>query len=169
MYSAGDFIVYGLSGVCEIVSICDSPFSETDEKKYYKLHPLKEKQELTIYTPVDNTSITMRRLMDKSSLENFIESIPEIGTLTVSVEKNRREIYRQALCSTDPVKCMELLKTVHERRAVFTSLKRRLPETDLEFEELAKESLYRELSIVLDIPFSDVSAYITRHISTESS
>ena len=85
------------------------------------------------------------------------------------MEKNRREIYRQALCSTDPVKCMELLKTVHERRAVFTSLKRRLPETDLEFEELAKESLYRELSIVLDIPFSDVSAYITRHISTESS
>ncbi|MBP5292595.1 MAG: CarD family transcriptional regulator [Clostridia bacterium] len=164
MFSAGEYIVYGTSGVCEIIEICKSPFSKEDLRDFYLLHPIKEKQELKIYTPVDNPNVMMRKLMDKAALEVFVQKIPEIQPLVVPVEKNRRDIYRQALSSTEPEKCMSLLKTVHARRAVFAELKRRLPETDLEFEELAKESLFRELSIVLDIPFSDVNTYITKHV-----
>ena len=165
MYAAGDYIVYGMSGVCLVCDVCKSPFSSDDPKSYYVLHPMKEKQGLTIYSPVDNASVTMRRLMDREQTESFLQDIPKLEILEVPLEKNRREIYRAALSSTDPVLSMRLLKTVFSRRATFAELKRRLPETDLEFEEMAMESLYREISIVLDIPFSDVSSYISKHLN----
>ena len=52
MYQAGEFIVYGTSGVCKVEAVGKSPFEGEEDKLYYTLTPVAGTE--TIYLPVDS-------------------------------------------------------------------------------------------------------------------
>ena len=52
MYQAGDYIVYGTSGVCRVDEIKPSPFEGEEGRQYYTLTPVTGTE--TIYIPVDS-------------------------------------------------------------------------------------------------------------------
>lgn len=158
MFNIGDYILYGKNGVCRLTDICSSPFDENDTRTYYKLQT-QHGASSVIFTPTD-TKIASRKLMTKEEAESFIKKIPQIETLKVETEKLRREVYRTAVSDLSPESFVAVLKTIKERRRAFEIAKRHITEADAEYESLAKKSLYSELSIVLDIPYVDVEAYI---------
>ena len=40
MYQAGDYIVYGTSGVCRVDEVKPSPFEDEADRQYYTLTPV---------------------------------------------------------------------------------------------------------------------------------
>ena len=56
MYQAGDYIVYGTSGVCRVDEIKPSPFEGEEGRQYYTLTPVTGTE--TIYIPVDSPVFT---------------------------------------------------------------------------------------------------------------
>lgn len=159
MYKVGDYIMYGKSGVCQIKDICASPFDENDTKTYYVLSPLFGAATV-IYTPVENTKIASRTLMEKCDASSLIDKMPEICELEIENEKMRRDIYKQTVASLVPEGFVKVIKTVYSRRRAFAAAKRHLTEVDVEYESYAKRSLYSELSVVLGIPFEEVEQYV---------
>lgn len=166
MFSIGDYMVYGINGVCLVQDICASPFDKKDTRTFYLLKPLGASSGSVIYTPTDNEQVPMRPLMTKEQAEGLIGRMSELEPLEIPSEKMRRDLYRQAMHSCDPEQYVRLIKTVYHRRMDMMQQHKRLSETDSDFERNAKLSLYHELSVVLDVQFGEVEQYLIERLQT---
>ena len=164
MFQVGEHIVYGINGICRVAEIGPSPYDKEDTRTFYLLIPVNNPMRSTIYTPVDNDRVPMRRLMTREEIEALIAAMPEIETLTVPVEKQRREIYRAVIGELDPQGYVKVIKTVRRRRAELTAAHKHFPVTDLEYGRLAKHLLCSECAHVLGISEEDVDHYIADRI-----
>ena len=151
MFQVGECIVYGINGICRVESVCRSPYDQTDMRTYYLLVPVNNPMSSTIYTPVDNDRVPMRRLMTCEEIEALLGEIPEIDLLAVPIEKQRREIYKSALATLRPQSFVQVIKTVDRRRAELTAARKHVPVTDLEYGRLARHLLCSECAHVMGV------------------
>lgn len=167
MYSIGEKIIYGSEGVFTVHDYSASPVDKNDTRKFYILHPIHGPAGNIIYTPVDNSNVKMRTVMSREEAIELIDSIPSIPLLTVEREKNRRETYRLALATASVDKYVSIIKTVMARRAEMLENKKRLSESDSDYEKKAKFCLHGELAIALDMPFESVEEYIKDRLTVQ--
>lgn len=160
LFSIGDKIVYGSEGVYLVAEYTTSPIDKNDTRQYYLLRPVYGPQGNIIITPVDNVNVKMRPVMDKVSAMVFIENIPCIEILTVDKEKNRREMYKNTLSRGCCEDFIAIIKTVHVRREEFLRAKKRLAESDNDYEKKSKFCLYGELALALGVGFDEVERMI---------
>ncbi|MBQ8408190.1 MAG: CarD family transcriptional regulator [Clostridia bacterium] len=164
MFAIGDKIVYGSEGVYVVSEYACSPIDKNDKRQFYILKPAHGPEGNVIYTPVDNERVVMRPIMTREEALAFIEQIPDVGIIEVDREKNRREKYRETMHDARGAQYVSIIKTVYQRREEFIKQKKRLPESDTEYERKAKFCLYGELSSSLDIPLAEVEGFITERI-----
>ena len=160
MFEVGEYIIYGTNGICRVEEICKSPYDKTDPRDYYLLVPVNNPMSSTIYTPVDNQRVPMRRLMTVEEIDALILDMPGIELLSVPVEKQRRDIYRATIGTLSPAGYVQIIKTVHRRREDLTAAHKHFPVTDLEYGRLAKHLLYSECAHVLGMPEDGIEQYI---------
>ena len=160
MFSVGDHIVYGINGICRVEEIGPSPYDKEDQRTFYLLIPVNNPMGSTIYTPVDNERVPMRLLMTREQIAELIAEIPQIETLEIPVEKQRREIYREVIGALDPRGYVKVIKTVRQRRIELTAARKHFPVTDLEFGRLAKHLLCSECAHVLGMTEEEANQYI---------
>lgn len=164
MFCIGEYIVYGTNGICRVESIGPSPYDKTDSRTFYLLIPVKNPMSSTIYTPVDNDRVPMRRLMTEGEITALIAAMPEIEPLSVPVEKQRRELYRATIGTLKPEGYVQVIKTVHQRRKTLSAARKHFPVTDLESERLAKHMLYSECAHVLGLDEGEMEQYIIERL-----
>ncbi len=166
MFSIGDYMIYGINGVCRVQDICASPFDKKDTRTFYQLKPLGSSEGSVIYTPTDNVQVKMRPLMTKEQAQELISRMPGLEPLEIPMEKMRRDLYRQAMQSCEPEQYVRLIKTVYRRRMDMIQQHKRLSETDSDFERNAKLSLYHELAVVLELQYAEVEPYLLTRLET---
>jgi len=164
MFEIGEYIVYGTSGICRVEEICSSPYDKTDTRTFYLLIPVRNPMASTIYTPVDNDRVPMRRLMTVTEIDALIAAMPEIKLLEVPVEKQRREIYRSTIGALRPEGYVSVIKTVQRRREELTAARKHFPVSDMEYGRLAKHLLYSECAHVLGMEEDGIEAYIEQKL-----
>ena len=158
MFQKEEYVLHGLDGVCRVSDICPSPMG--GEGEFYLLEPVEGASHSKIYTPVEGGRIKMRRIMTEAEAAALIDRIPSIPTLTVENEKKRKETYRAAMQTCDPVEYVRLIKTVYQRRAELTEKKKKLPESDADTDRFARACLYRELSLALGLDYDRMEEYL---------
>ena len=168
MFQIGDLLFYGTNGVCRVSEICSSPFDSSDTRSFYKLTPIAENTSLVIYTPVENTQVVMRSLISKEEAEALLARIASIEKVSVSIEKHRKDAYRETIREGNPEGFVKIIKTVRARRELFRRTRRRVPDMDNDFEHTAKTCLYGELSAVLGICREEIHRIITESILEEN-
>ncbi|MBP3376695.1 MAG: CarD family transcriptional regulator [Clostridia bacterium] len=166
MFSIGDNIIYGSEGVYTVTEFTTSPIDKNDTRQFYVLRPVHGPVGNVIITPVGNDKVKMRAVMSREDALDLIDKIPSLPTLTVEKEKNRREVYRVALAEASPEKFVGIIKTVTERRAEMLKLKKRLSESDNDYEKKAKFCLNGELAVSLGMRFDEVDSFIEERLST---
>ena len=166
MFEIGEHIVYGTNGICRVEEICRSPYDKEDTRNFYLLIPVHNPTSSTIYTPVDNVRVPMRRLMTCEEIETLILTMPQIEMVQVPVEKQRREIYRSTIGALRPEGYVSVMKTVEHRREVLTAARKHFPVSDMEYGRIAKHMLYSECAHVLGMAENDVEAYIMQKLAS---
>ena len=164
MFQVGEYVLYGINGICRVAEVGPSPYDKEDTRTFYLLIPVNNPMHSTIYTPVDNDRVPMRRLMTKEEIDALIEAIPDIETLTVPVEKQRREIYRAVVGALRPEGYVQVIKTVNRRREELATARKHFPVTDLEYGRLARHLLCSECAHVLGISETEADAYIADRV-----
>ena len=164
MFEIGQHIVYGTSGICRVEGICPSPYDKTDTRTFYLLIPVHNPMGSTIYTPVDNERVPMRRLMTPEEVDTLILAMPGIELVQVPVEKKRREIYRNTIGALRPEGYVSVMKTVERRREELSAARKHFPVSDMEYGRLAKHLLYSECAHVLGLAEEGVEAYIAERL-----
>jgi CarD family transcriptional regulator len=168
MFSTGEYIIYGSNGVCQITGICPSPIEKNSEQLYYVIKPLNSNGNSTIFTPVENERVIIRKILSSEEIDELIDSIPDIQTIGIQYVKFRKDSYKQAMQKCDPVEYIKIIKTVYVLRLELKNTKKRLLDSDIEYEQKAKNCLYSEIAFVLNIPFGNVEDYIANKVNENS-
>lgn len=165
MFEVGEYIMCGGHGVCRVTDVTGNPIDKLDKKrKYYILQPVFEKSS-TIYTPVDNEKVVMRRIMDEKEAKELVEQIPTIETVWIKEEKSREQMYKEAIRTYDCHSLVQIIKTLYLRKMDRVSHGKKVLSSDEYYLKKAEELLYSEMSIALSIPKDSVEEYITDEIN----
>ena len=169
MFKKGELIICGGLGVCRVIDITDNPVDRLDKKrKYYLLEPVFEKTS-TIYTPVDNEKVIMRRIMNKEEAQKLIEHIKEIDVMWVQEEKRREQTYKDAIRTYDSRSLVQIIKTLYQRKRIRIKEGKKVLSSDEQYLRKAEELLYSEMSLALSIPKDQVGAYILETVEKQES
>lgn len=165
MFEIGELIMCGGHGVCRVTAITGNPIDKLDrERKYYILEPVFEKGS-TIYTPVDNEKIVMRKIMNKKDAKKLIGQIPDIETVWIKEEKSREQMYKEAIRTYDCQSLVQIIKTLYLRRQDRVQQGKKVLSSDEHYLKKAEELLYSEMSLALSIPKERVEEYIFSQIN----
>ena len=113
MFSVGEYIIYGVEGVCEVEEAGKLKVAGLDKnREYYRLRPYYHGG--TIYTPVDGKAV-MRPVLTRAELEGLLPRLPELKPLDDVPADSRAagEYYRAILSEHDCVRLLRLCRTLH--------------------------------------------------------
>lgn len=150
MFNVNDYIIYGGSGVCEILDICRSPLKNGEDKKqYYKLKQIYEGKSI-IYTPIDNNRIIMRKIVSEKEAKKLINEINKIETTFFDDNNNREEECKTAINTCDCKELMKVCRSLYLIKEKQLEIGKKLSSTDNKYLKIAKELLLGEFSISLN-------------------
>jgi CarD family transcriptional regulator len=160
MYQINDLIVFGNNGVCKVGNIGVPDIAGIEkEKQYYTLTPIYSKGSV-VYTPVDNSKVSMRKIITKEEAQKLLDNIPSIPTKRIDNEKFPEEYYKSAISSQNCEMLVQLIKTVHIKQKQKMNEGKKLAQIDERYRKQAEDMLYSELAIVLDLPKENMKAYV---------
>lgn len=165
MFEKGEYIIYGTTGVCEVMDITTISLDGIpSEKLYYILRPCY-KSGSKVFTPVDNQTTPMRKILNRIEASALIDDIPNIQELWVGNDKQREDQYKQAIKSCECIEWIRIIKALYQRSRERIAQGKKITATDERYLRLAQDNLYSELSIPLEIPKEQMDNYINSRFS----
>ena len=156
MYSVGDVIVYGSTGVCEIVDITVNKIGGV-RRKYYVLKP-REATKNSIYVPMDNSSLTgrMREVHTADDLYRLVDEAKE-GTVDWVDNTNERSLkYKTIIAEGKTEEIIKLVRKLVSHRASLESEGGHMSKSDERVYKEAVNNLYNEFSDILGIEMEEM-------------
>lgn len=164
MFEKGEYVVYGSTGVCEVMDITTMDLEGVPKDRlYYVLHPYAQKDG-RIFIPVDNEKNVIRRILSKKEADNLIDDIPNIDGFWISNDKLREVKYKECIRSCECREWIRIIKTLYLRKQERLANGKKITAIDSRYFKQAEENLYSELSISLNIPKEEMEKYITDKI-----
>jgi CarD family transcriptional regulator len=164
MYRTGELIIYGNTGVCEVMDVTTVNYPGIDKDRlYYALKPLY--QSGVIYTPV-NTSIFMRPVISSKKAQQLIDSMPAVNFYVMSQDISAfSEKYQEMLQTHDCADLIKLIAAIYCKQLSAREKKQRLGKADEKFMKQAEDQLYGEFAVALKMNKDDIPQYIDRRIA----
>jgi len=166
MYQAGQFILYGKTGVCRVEGTTSQPApKEKATRLYYVLCPLYQSGSiLALVENVDSGMIFTRPIMSRDEVQAFIEDLPALKSEPYYNQNlgQLREHYREQLGSLIGRDLALLIYSIYRKKQEAVTGKRKLGAVDQQFMDKAEGLLYGELAAALDIDRDTVKSYINR-------
>lgn len=160
MYQINDLIVFGNNGVCRVENIGTPNITGIEkDKQYYTLIPIYTRGSV-IYTPVDNTKVSMRKIITKEEAEKLIDNILSIPTMNIENEKLIDENFKNAISSQNCEELIMVIKTVYIKQQQKNRQGKKVGQVYERYMKQAEDLLYNELAIVLDIPKEKMKDYV---------
>lgn len=168
MYSVGEFISYGNSGVCEVMGteVMDPSTGSSVGRQCYILRPLHD-QSCKIMTPVDNQKVIMRNLISPEETKQLLNDIPQIETLPEQSARQQEISYSKALHSGDCREWLCLVKTLNQRIESRKLKGKKVTATDDRYFKAATEKLIEEFSVVLQLDAGAAKNLLMEAFGTE--
>lgn len=168
MFNIGEYIVYGNRGVCEVADVGKMSMSAMDKDKlYYTLVPVYARGS-KIYSPVDNQKVAIRPIISQQEANDLIDSMPSIGYVEDVDDKKREVIYKDAIRTGKCEELIKVIKTLNKRREIRLAGGKKFTAVDERYYNSARDCLYGELAIALDINVDDVEDYIHDRIDSDN-
>ena len=168
MFSIGEYIVYGLNGVCRVEEIGPMNMSGVEsDKVYYTLLPLYTKGS-RVFTPVDNQKVVMRPVISKQEACQLIDDMQSIDGIEVVDDKRRELAYKEAVKSCDCRELIRIINTALKRKEERLAQGKKMSACDERYLKQAQDTLYGEFAISLKIDKGEVQDFITNRIEMKS-
>ena len=162
MFSVGDYIIYGVEGVCLVEKAGFPDVVGLDKSRaYYQLRPYYTGG--TVYTPVDGRAI-MRPVITRQELEALLPEAKTLEPLT-DVPADQRaaaDYYRTILAKHDCRLLLRLCKTLYLRQSALSGTRRAISSTELRSWRMAEQMLYGEFGFVLGMTPAEVKSYMQK-------
>lgn len=168
MFEKGQYIIYGIRGVCEVMDITtiDRP-GGPQGKLYYVLRPYYH-QDSKIVTPVDSDKTVIRPLLTREEALELIDRIQDVQEMEVTEDKHREERYKEALKTCDCRVWVSMIKALYLRRKDRIEQGKKMTDLDERYFKTAEENLYSELALSLGMSRDEMVDYIKGRVLAET-
>ena len=166
MYSVGDLIFYGRTGVCRVEEIVAEGRGE-ETRAYYSLRPLYQK--CCIRTPVSGGKVCSRPIISSQEAQTLIRRMPELEAEPYhnSNLNQLRDYYRARLEEFNCESLIRLTKSLYLKKQEAIARRRKFGAVDERFLHEAEDLLFGELAAALEIDRDQVETYIASCLKTE--
>lgn len=161
MFKISDYVVYGSTGVCQIIDISKEKDFSNDEIQYYVLKPVYNK--MVIKTPVNNQKVLMRQIITKDDISSLIANMPKNEAIWISDDKQRNENFKAALKTGKSEEWIKIVKTIYMEKEEKLAIGKKLTKIDEDIMKTAEKQLCEEFAIALNISPDNVISYIISH------
>ena len=161
-FDIGEYVSYGINGMCNIEDIRPMQLSQCVEKMmYYILRP-ESNPKSTIFVPVNNQKLVskMRELMTKDEINAMLVRMKD---RTLEWEKDvrfRTESFHEILNNGVNQDLILMIRCLHRKRQELIQLGKKLPARDSNTLKTAERLVEEEFAHVLHIKCEEVSDYI---------
>ncbi|MFD1708812.1 CarD family transcriptional regulator [Siminovitchia sediminis] len=166
MFNKGDFIVYSTHGICKVDDICEKTVLGIT-RPYYVLHPIDQKNQLTISTPIDNDQVVMLELIDKGKAVDILESFKSTGLHWIDKPNLRHSTYTDIINTGDRKQIAGIVNTLMRKKFELERQEGKLYEQDRKLLSNTQKVLFKELAISLDTSFEEIEEWVTNLITKE--
>lgn len=160
MYEINDRVLYGIHGVCRIVGT-ESRTVDRRKQQFYVLEPV-EKPGTRFYVPMDNQAAVakMRGMLSAAGLQALLHSPEARRDAWIPEEGLRKLRYKELLASGDRAALLSMVLTLRRYRQERLAAGKKFHLSDDNFLHDAEMLLSSEISVVMDIPRSEVPAFV---------
>lgn len=161
-FDIGEYVSYGINGMCNIEDIRPMQLSQSVEKMmYYILRP-ESNPKSTIFVPVNNQKLVskMREPMTKDEINAMLVRMKD---RTLEWEKDvrfRTESFQEILNNGVNQDLILMIRCLHRKRQELVQLGKKLPARDSNTLKTAERLVEEEFAHVLHIKCEEVSDYI---------
>ena len=164
MFQVGDYLVYGLEGVCRVTAVgALKRIGVPKDKLYYTLAPCGRQD--AIYIPVDSP-VFMRAPLTRGEIDALLCALPAMP-LCPDLPADAKQLapyYQEIIQSHDLRRVMQLYKTIYSKQRQLAGSRRALSVTDMRFLKQAETFLCSEFAFVLDDPCADAVLRLRRQL-----
>ena len=161
MYQAGDYVVYGINGVCRVQAV--KPLQGGSDRLYYYLTPVHASNTV-IYTPVDNEKVPIRLVLNQDEARRFLENIASIEAMEDVAYKKREQQYKEAMKTCDCRQWVCVMKTAYGRRIQRMEEGKKATAADEKDFKAAKSNLVNEMEVVFDQDSAQVIEMLSSYL-----
>ncbi len=166
MFEVNDYVVYGLTGVCQIIDIQKNQDTDGNETDYYVLRPVYDNtNNMIIKTPVSLAKIRLRRVISEDDATSLIARMPEFESIWIDDTKKRSAYFKAILKTAQCEDYIKVLKTLRMEKKARSVMGKNITHTDENIMKTAEKQLHDEFAIALNISPHEVAPYILEHIS----
>lgn len=167
MYQIGDWVVYGIHGVCHIVGT-EKQLVNRKRTQYLVLEPLTQ-HESRFYLPMENPTAMskLRSVLTKSELLELLVSDDARQDIWIPEESLRKQRYRELISSGDRVSLMNMITTLYRYKDAQLSAGRKFHQSDENFLRDAERLLASEVSLVMELPPLEAKEYLRQQLKAE--
>lgn len=164
MFHIGQQVLYGIHGVCSVLSIETQYFGNT-KADYYVLQPISQ-TDSRYYIPVGNPAAVakLQPLLTRQEILDLLHSEQVRCNVWIQDEKQRKACFREILIRGDRAEIMSMIYCLHRHKKELQHLGKKFHQIDETFLKEAEKLINAEFSHVLGLDASKVSAYILKEM-----
>lgn len=161
MFNVGQYVVYGASGVCEIVGFEVKSLSNASQVEYCKLVPLQTSGSV-YYVPLDAMPQKVRELMSPDEIDSLICEVPGIEPLEIGDVRKKRLEFSAVMKSTDCRLLISLIKRLYYEQVERASSGKKPNLSDDKLMKDALELVCQEFSLSLGVGKQELAERIMK-------
>lgn len=165
MFQAGDYVIYGDSGLCQVEQIGVPDFDTFGSgKAYYFLRSQEDGSR--IYTPVD-TRMPLRAPITREEAEALLSSLPQLDVKTPT-GRDRKSIQQHYQELLRPHTCVSLAVTVKSIYARHHGVPGRMSGAEESVLKKSEHQLCAELAAALSLSYDDARELLMKALRAQT-
>ena len=164
MYQVGDWVVYGIHGVCRVIGT-EKQLVNRKRTLYLVLEPLAQ-AESRFYLPADNPTALakLKRVLSPQELADLIDSEEVHKNTWIQEENRRKQHYRELIGSGDRIALMQMITTLYRYKEEQLASGRKFHQSDDNFLRDAERLLASEIALVMKLSQEDARNYLRERL-----
>lgn len=164
MYQIGEKIVYGIHGVCRVADLEDRVINQK-KQTYLVLEPAG-KDGSRYFVPTHNAVAMskLRPILTQKQMQTLLASNEIRSFVWIQDENLRKQTYRELISSGNQEELMKMVYTLYLHKNKQVAEGKKVHQCDENFLRDAEKILCSEISIVLNIDYSEALSYLRKQL-----
>ena len=165
MYQTGEYVVYGVHGVCRVVGT-EKQLVNRKRTEFLVLVPLTQGQS-RFYVPMRNPAAMekLRKLLSRQELEELLASESIREDCWIPEENLRKQRYRELIAGCDRRDLLQMLGTLYRQKDELLTTGKKMHQSDDGFLRDAEKLLCSEICMIMGLDKQDAIQYLHRHLT----
>ena len=164
MYQNGDWVMYGIHGVCRVAGT-EKQLVNRKRTEYLVLESLSQ-TESKFYLPTANPTAMakIKAVLPAQELRDLLASEEIREDVWIQEENQRKQTYRDLISSGDRTALLKMVTTLYRYKAAQAAAGRKFHQCDDNFLRDAEKLLTSEIALVLEMSQEEARDYLRQQL-----